>query len=175
MIPEEARGHQPGNPLPGAPLGSVPAARPLEYAPQREHACEDVAGPSLRCLAGRDRKGAAVTASPRAAAAQRRTLKAEEFDSAAAARRPARPAGEILAPQRLAAATAGSSAWRDMQGRACGDSDAKHPAHPPEALIAGSRRPICPGPSKSWGTARIGRVRPTATIAASTSSGVRMT
>jgi hypothetical protein len=43
-------------------------------------------------------------------------LEAGEFDSAAAARRPARPAGEILAPQRLAAATAGSSACRDSRG-----------------------------------------------------------
>ena len=34
-MPEEARGHQPGDPLPGVPLGSVPAARPLEIAPRK--------------------------------------------------------------------------------------------------------------------------------------------
>jgi hypothetical protein len=76
-------------------------------------------GPSLRCLAPETAKGAADTASVRAAEAQRRTSEAEEFGAAlapAAARRPVCPAGEILPPQRLAAAPAGSSAYRDMQG-----------------------------------------------------------
>ena len=35
VIPEEARGHRPGDPLPGVPMGSVPAARPLEIAPRK--------------------------------------------------------------------------------------------------------------------------------------------
>src|SRR5271154_5942246 len=41
-------------------------------------------GPSRRCLAPGDRKGTAVTASQRAAGAQRRTGEAGKFESAAA-------------------------------------------------------------------------------------------
>ena len=54
--------------------------------------------------------------------------------SAAAARRPACPAGEILGPQRLAAAPAGSSVQRDMQGRACRTREEASTGHPLEAL-----------------------------------------
>jgi hypothetical protein len=59
---------------------------------------------------------------PRALASGRSTaedLGGARICSAAAARRPACPAGEILVLQRLAAAPAGSSDHRDMQGRAC--------------------------------------------------------
>jgi len=94
---------------------------------------------SFGCLAepvpamSRRLEAATPPSTPRAlaaAGAQRRTSKAREFG----AQRPRGgrltgsgfawpernlPAGEILSPQRLAAATAGSSGHRDMQGRAC--------------------------------------------------------
>ena len=38
MIAEEARGHRPGDPLPGVPLGSMPACGPLAIA-ARKRSC----------------------------------------------------------------------------------------------------------------------------------------
>jgi len=46
-------------------------------------------------------------------------VRRKKFGSAAAARRPACPAGEIFSAGRLRVASAGSSASRDMQGRRC--------------------------------------------------------
>ena len=91
-------------------------------------------GPSLRCLGAGDRKGAADTASPPSGRSAAEDLGGSRIWSAAAARRPACPAGEILVPQRLAAVTAGSSDHRDMQGRACRTREEACTGHPLEAL-----------------------------------------
>ena len=55
---------------------------------------------------------------PAASRARRTVVPIASGAGTAAARRPVCPAGEILSPQRLTAALAGSSACRDMQGRA---------------------------------------------------------
>ena len=55
------------------------------------------------------------------------------------------PGGEILSPRRLAAATAGSSAQRDMQGPAC---EARKKRDPPGASVR------IPSPSSTMGSAR---------------------
>ena len=59
------------------------------------------------------------------------------------------PAGEILSPQRLAAAPAGSSGHRDMQGRACRTPTGSRLAD--HSLKGSSTQPapnLAPGPSK---------------------------
>jgi hypothetical protein len=63
--------------------------------------------------------GAADTASTASGRSRAEDLGGARICSAAAARRLACPAGEILGPQRLTAAPAGSSDRRDMQGQAC--------------------------------------------------------
>ena len=124
---------------------------------------------SFGCLAepvpamSRRLEAATPPSTPRAlaaAGAQRRTSKAREFG----AQRPRGgrltgsgfawpgrnlPAGEILSPQRLAAATAGSSGHRDMQGRACRTPTGSRLAD--HSLKGSSTQPapdLAPGPSK---------------------------
>ena len=107
-------------------------------------------GPSLRCLGAGDREGAAHTASPASGRSRAEDLGGARICSAAAARRPACPAGEILAPQRLGAATAGSSDHRDMQGRACrsrGEASTRPSARSTSPVDSGHR--TCAQPSRA--------------------------
>jgi hypothetical protein len=102
-------------------------------------------GPSLRCLGAGDRKGAADTASPPSGRSAAEDLGGSRISSAAAARRPACPAGEILVPQRLAAVPAGSSITETCRDGLAGSHEEASTGHPLEALIwvAG----IEPGPT----------------------------
>ena len=80
------------------------------------------------------------------------------------------PGREILSPQRLAAATAGSSGHRDMQGRACGTRKeaGSRPIHSKRSPRRRTAPDLAPGPSQPCLAASRGRYRHQQPIAQST-------
>jgi hypothetical protein len=113
---------------------------------------------------------------PRGAAeAQRRTSGGARICSAAAARRPACPAGEILVPQRLAAAPPGSSGHRDSrEGNVQGPGGREQQAHPPDHFhpAAAAKPGTRWKPSKPRATGDFGGHRSTAPISLCRSAAV---